>query len=260
MSRDSSIPALSTVNLAIGYNGKALLSLPDLKLYSGEVVALLGENGIGKSTLLRSLTREQKPISGEVLVEGIPLHKLSRRELARKISVVTTDRDMSPGLLAREIVGMGRHPHTDMFSRFSKEDYEAVEEAMKLTGIFHKAACFFGELSDGERQKVMIARALAQQTPVMVLDEPFSFLDTAARIDILSLLKKLSERKGTAILFSSHDVAQALRMADFIWLLTPDRQLYRGKPSQLIENNTVEKLFNTSNLRFDPAQNDFIAK
>lgn len=252
-------PALSTRGLEIGYKGKALMAVPDLALWPGKVVALIGQNGVGKSTLLRTLTREQRPIAGHVYIQGDDIERLSRRQLARKVAVVTTDRDISQGLLAREIVAMGRHPHTDLMGRLDDDDRRIVRQAMERTGILHKADNPFGQLSDGERQKVMIARALAQQTPVMVLDEPFSFLDTAARIDILNLLKRLSRVSHTAILFSSHDVAQALRMADDIWLITPDRRFYGGTPAELIDSGNVQRLFSSPNVRFDPAQTDFVA-
>lgn len=250
--------ALRTEHLAVGYKGTALLKDLDLQLRYGEVVALVGQNGVGKSTLLRTLTGEQKPIAGEIYIEGQLLTVLSRRELARKIAVVTTDRDVAGGLLAREIVYMGRHPHTDLLSRFSETDHNAVEDAMRLTGIVHKSSSRYDELSDGERQKVMIARALAQQTPVIILDEPFSFLDTAARVEILDLLKRLAAERNTAILFSSHDVAQALRMTDYMWLLTPQRELLRGTPQQLIANKGIERLFPGNVVHFDAVQNDFV--
>lgn len=253
-------PALSTSNLQVGYKKQALLTLPDVALQAGRVAALIGKNGVGKSTLLRTLTREQKPVSGRVFIQGEDIENISRRALAQKVAVVTTDRNISPGLLAREIVEMGRHPYTDLTGRLSTTDKRIIEESMQCTGISHKAENRFGELSDGERQKVMIARALAQQTPVMVLDEPFSFLDTAARIEILNLLKKLALENNTAILFSSHDVAQALRMADELWLLTPDRTFYSGRPDNLIENDTINRLFDSSNVKFDPVQRDFITK
>lgn len=251
---------LRTCNLSAGYKGNPIISIPDVSLHRGRVVALVGQNGIGKSTLLRTFTRELPPVSGEAFIGNKAIDKMKRREFARNVAVVTTDRDISSGLLVREIVSMGRHPHTDIFSRYSDEDYEVIEQAMDNTGILHKSSCCFGELSDGERQKVMIARALAQQTPVMILDEPFSFLDTASRIEILNLLKKLAVNKNTAILFSSHDVAQALRMADFIWLISPDRKFYEGTPQSMIADNTIAKLFDKNDVIFDPAQNDFVNK
>ena len=254
-----STPALSTRGLKIGYKGKTLMAVPDLALWPGKVVALIGQNGVGKSTLLRTITREQRPIAGHVYIQGDEIDRLSRRQLARKVAVVTTDRDISQGLLAHEIVAMGRHPHTDLMGRLVDDDRRIVIQAMERTGIAHKAESRFGELSDGERQKVMIARALAQQTPVMALDEPFSFLDTAARIDILNLLKRLARESGTAILFSSHDVAQALRMADDIWLITPDRHFFSGSPSELIDGQKVQQLFSSPNVCFDPVQTDFVA-
>lgn len=257
---ENNIPKLKTENLEVGYKGTTLLTVPDLTLNGGEVVALIGQNGVGKSTMLRTLTREQKPINGKISIEGHNIATMSRRTLAKKVAVVTTDRDISSGLLAREIVAMGRHPHSDLLSKFSKQDLNIVDQAMQQTGIIHKADNFFGELSDGERQKVLIARALAQQTPVMILDEPFSFLDTAARIEILRLLTDVAKLNNTAILFSSHDVAQALRMADYVWLITPERKFLTGTPQELIESHDIEKLFNSKNVQFDTEQSDFIAK
>lgn len=255
-----SAPALGTYGLEVGYKGKALMAMPDLTLWPGKVVALIGQNGVGKSTLLRTITREQKAIAGSVYIQNENIDLLSRRQLACKVSVVTTDRDIAQGLLAREIVAMGRHPHTDLMGRLGEEDKRIVRNTMESTGILHKADSRFGELSDGERQKVMIARALAQQTPVMVLDEPFSFLDTAARIDILNLLKQLARENDTAVLFSSHDVAQALRMADDIWLITPDRKFFSGTSAELMAEGKVQQLFSSPNVRFDSVQTDFVAK
>lgn len=259
MMTDNSI-ALQTKQLVIGYDAQPLMSIPDINLWPGKVTAMIGQNGIGKSTFLKTITREIKPVRGDIFIEGKNIRDLSQRQLATKLSVVTTDRDISKGLLVREIVGMGRHPHTGLLGRFSKNDLDSVEKAINETGILDLSESLFGQLSDGEKQKVLIARALAQDAPVMILDEPFSFLDTGARIDILNLLKKLATTSSTAILFSTHDVAQALRMADEIWAITSKREFVCGVPQRIIASSIMNELFDTETVRFDSAQNDFVAR
>ena len=249
---------LSANSLSIGYASRVLLSGLQLKLESGSFVALLGRNGSGKSTLLKTLTRELKPISGNVEIDGVAVERFSRRKFAEILSVVTTDRSMAGGLRAREIVEMGRHPHTNLFARFNNRDREATVRALREVGVEHKADSFFAELSDGEKQKVMIARALAQETPFILLDEPFSFLDPCARIEIMLLLRRLARDKARAVLFSSHDVAQALRIADYIWLITADSQLLQGTPSRLVEQGAMERLFKSREVEFSAAEHDFV--
>ncbi len=248
-----------TREVAVGYGSRVVLSGLNLTLRPGEMVALLGRNGCGKSTLLRTLTRERKPLGGEIELDGLPLNRWSRHQLASKMAVVTTGREMSGGLRAYEIVAMGRQPYTGIMARLSSEDKEIVHSAMDDTGILHKADSYFAELSDGERQKVLIARALAQQTKYIILDEPFSFLDAGARIEIMRLLQLLSIQRHAAILFSSHDVAQALRMADYIWMITADNKLLQATPSVMKECNDMDKLFNIPDIHFDPMQNDFVS-
>ncbi len=190
---------------------------------------------------------------------GKTLDSYSKKELAKMLAIVTTDPIQAGGLTVRELVGLGRQPHTGFFGRLSETDRKTVESAMSKTGISHKAEEYVAELSDGERQKTMIAKAIAQDTPVIVLDEPFSFLDVAARIEILSLLGSISAT-GKAILYSSHDVSQALRMASKLMLFTRDRQLVCGTPSQVIANGDLAKLFDSESVVFSHTENDFIAR
>jgi iron complex transport system ATP-binding protein len=249
---------LSSIDLCVGYKGKPLVSNLSFSLCKGEVTALLGSNGVGKSTLLRTITGELPIISGSVLICGKPISSYSRKELARTVAIVTTERIFAGGLTVRELVSLGRHPHTGALGRFSVADYEIIDAAMKAVSIEHKSDTPLAELSDGERQKSMLARAIAQETPLIIMDEPFSFLDVAARIDILSLLKRIAHSEHKGILFSSHDVAQALRMADNLWLLTPNRKFVSGTPANLIESGAIKNLFSSASIKFDPIQNDFV--
>lgn len=250
---------LFTSDLAIGYKGKPVASDISLTLQRGKVTSLLGCNGVGKSTLLKTITGELPPVNGSVTLMGKDINSYSRRELSKLFTIVTTESVLAGGLKVRELVSLGRQPYTGLFGRLTKEDREITETAMKQAGILYKADSYIGELSDGERQKAMIAKAIAQDTPLIILDEPFSFLDVAARIEIMSLLNKLARDKDKAVLLSSHDVSQSLRMSDILWLMTPDKGIVAGTPEQLIESGMIEHLFDISGVRFSKSQNDFVA-
>lgn len=251
-------PILTAESLSVGYNRNALLSGLDLQLLRGKTVALVGGNGIGKSTLLRTLTGELKPVGGTVRIAGVPLQEWNRRRLARTLAIVTTDREADPAWTVSDLVRLGRDPHTGFLGRLSSADRDAVDKAIADMRIEDKATKRLGTLSDGERQKAFIARALAQDAELIVLDEPFSFLDPGARVETLALLTSLAKRDDKAILFSSHDVAQALRMAETLWMITPDRRFISGTPASLKASGEIENLFDNRSVRFDPAQNDFV--
>ena len=247
---------LQTENLSIGYKKSPLVSGLNLQLKRGEITALIGRNGAGKSTLLRTLTGNLKKLGGRIEIDGRPLEDYARKELAGLLAVVNTDPNMAGGLMLKELVGLGRSPYSGIMGRLTAEDRRIIVEAMDDAGISHKKESFVSELSDGERQKGMIARGLAQQTPLIIMDEPFSFLDVAARLETLALLRGLAREREKAILYSTHDVSEALRMADRIWLFTRDKVI-QGEPSTLIENGDIELLFPDSEIKFDPGRGDF---
>lgn len=249
---------LAASGVTVGYGRKEVLSGLSFSLSAGKVTALLGRNGVGKSTLIKTVTRELPLIGGRLTVAGREPSEYTRAEYARILSIVTTDSVDSSGLRVKELVALGRHPYTGITGRLGTEDKKIVSEAISAVGIEHMKDESVGNLSDGERQKAMIARALAQQTPLMLLDEPFSFLDAASRIELLILLRRLALAHSKAVLFSSHDVHQALRMADDIWLLTHDRQLLCGTPSELISCGALDMLFANKGVRFDAGECDFL--
>lgn len=258
----SSVSPLSASVLSVGYPGNEISASLDLSLERGVVTALIGRNGIGKSTLLKTLTGNLAPLSGNVSIEGKSLDFYSKPKLARVVAVVSNEYALTGGLRLREFVALGRSPHTGLFGLLSSEDRECVEKAMELVRINHKKDSFFGRLSDGERQKGMIARALAQQTPVIVMDEPFSFLDVASRIEILSLLKNIAKAENKTILFSTHEVTQALRMADMIWLAyrsagNQNMDVFSGTPEEIIESGKIKLLFDSREIVFDSTLMDF---
>lgn len=254
-------PLISTRSLAVGYkrNGAdvALLSGLDLDLMAGSLVALLGMNGAGKSTLLRALTGDTRPLEGQLLYDGKELSSMSLVQRARFMGLVSTERTLAGGLTVTELVEMGRQPHTGFLGRLGRQDREIVARAIDSVGMSHKAHAYTASLSDGERQKCMIARALAQETPVIVLDEPTAFLDVASRIETMQLLSDLAHTQGKAVLLSSHDMSQSLLKADSLWLITHDRRVLTGTPAQLISQGAMDSLFDSPSIRFNPTLLDY---
>ena len=251
----------TTHDLAVGYrNGKNAVTLLhglNLTLESGKLVALLGQNGAGKSTLLRALTCDEKPLSGTIQVDGKNLAEMSQKERSRLIGLVSTDRIQAGALTVRELVALGRQPHTGFLGRLDDEDHEIVRQSMEDAGIIGKAEDYVASLSDGERQKAMIARALAQQTPIIILDEPTAFLDVASRIETMRLLQTLAHDRGKAVLLSSHDISQSLMLADELWLITTDRQVITGTTTDLLASGAMDRLFTNRSIHFNPQILDY---
>ena len=248
-------PAHHTRRLTAGYPAehppKAVITNADLQLYPGEVTCLLGANGAGKSTLLRTISGLQPPVEGEIFIGDRPVGTIPQREMARLISVVYTERTHAGALTVEETAALGRQPYTGFFGRLSQDDRHIVARALEAVGIAPLADRFLATLSDGERQKVMIARALAQQTPVMLLDEPTSFLDVASRLEVMALLSALASRQQKAVLLSTHDVANALAIASRLWLILPGGEMECGTPSELIEKGLMDRLFAGRDIHFD---------
>ena len=245
----------TTHDLAVGYrNGKTAVTLLqglNLSLEKGKLVALLGQNGAGKSTLLRALTCDERPISGTIEVNGRNLADMSQKDRSRLIGLVSTERIQAGALTVTELVGLGRQPHTGFLGRLDDEDHEIVRQSMEDAGIIGKANEYMASLSDGERQKAMIARALAQQTPIIILDEPTAFLDVASRIETMRLLQTLAHDRGKAVLLSSHDISQSLMLADELWLITTDRQVITGSTDELVASGAMDRLFDNRSIHFN---------
>ena len=238
---------LSTHNLSVGFkNGgivTTLLSQMNLTLEEGTLTALIGRNGAGKSTLLRAVSGSERPLGGSIIVNGKDLSRLPYSEVARMIALVSTERLMVGALTVREMVELGRQPHTGFMGRLDAKDREVVNRALASTRIMHMSEKMMSQLSDGERQKVMIARALAQETPVIILDEPTAFLDVANRIRTMQLLSQLAHEQGKAVLLSSHDISQTLRLADSLWLVTSDSRVECGTPAEILGRGAMDKVF-----------------
>ncbi|SUE15280.1 ABC transporter ATPase [Rhodococcus gordoniae] len=218
----------------------------------GELTALVGPNGAGKSTLLRTLCGLQPPLHGRVLVDGEDLATVRPADLATRISVVLTDR-IDPGLLTvRELVALGRTPHLPTGARLSSEDRAAVDRALDAVGAALLASRQFGELSDGQRQRSLTARALAQDPSLLVLDEPTSFLDVPSRVELVDVLGRLAREQNLAVVMSTHELELALRVSDRMWLLDADRTLTCGTPVALAESGRIGAAFDRGRMRFDP--------
>ena len=242
-------------NLTIGY-GQGKKRNPvhrhlNFSLKKGELTCLLGEIGSGKSTLLRTLSGTQAPLEGELLLQGKPLSSYSERARSRQIGIVLTDRTQAGGLTVEEVVGLGRQPHTGFFGQLTSHDRRLIQEAMEATGIIHKAKRYTAELSDGERQKAMIAKALVQECPLILLDEPTAFLDVVSRIEIMTLLHRLAVEQQKAILLSTHDIEQALVLADRLWLLSAKEGLQTGMTEDMVLSGKMDTLFPGRNILFD---------
>ena len=254
--------ALQTENLSVGYTGGRQQSTVlardlNLKLRTGEMVCLIGPNGAGKSTLLRTLSRMQPPLTGNVCINDRPLAQYSEVELAQQLSIVLTERPDVGLLNGYGLVALGRYPYTNWTGRLSAHDEAVVLWAVRATGAELLAARPLTDLSDGQRQKLMIARALAQQPAVMLLDEPTAFLDLPRRVEIMQVLKQLAQREACAILLSTHDLDLALRTADRIWLLANDGQMMVGSPEDLVLNGSIERVFRSEGVTFDRATGTF---
>ena len=251
---------LQARGLCIGYapRGRPRLEVAadlEVELLEGELVCLLGPNGAGKSTLVRTLSGLQRPLSGEVLLEGRGLHALTEGERAQLLGLVLTERVDAGNLSAFALAGLGRYPYTGWDGRLSAADEEVVRRALAAVGAGDLAARSVGELSDGERQKVMIARALAQEPAVLLLDEPTAFLDLPRRVEILRLLRDLAGAGGRAVLLSTHDLDLALRCADRLWLLPPGGPLQTGAPEDLVLSGAFQRTF--AGVEFNTATGSF---
>ena len=227
-------------NLTVGYGEKAILSDINQTLEPGRLVCLLGSNGVGKSTILRTLAGFLQPLAGEVLLDGKDLSSLSLSQRSKTVSIVLTERVEVPYMKVADLVGMGRSPYTGFFGKLTKEDKQIVSEAIEMVGISNLAERTIDTLSDGERQKAFLAKALAQQTPIILLDEPTAFLDFHAKLSTLRLMQKLAHETNKIILMSTHDVEMALRLSDLLWIVQ-DGKIQTGTAASLTESGILRQ-------------------
>ncbi|MDR0970085.1 MAG: ABC transporter ATP-binding protein [Lentimicrobiaceae bacterium] len=247
---------LETKNLSIGYrvSGKpdiALFPPINITLFEGDIVALAGANGSGKTTLFKTLTDSTKPLSGEVLLFDKNIRHYSATKKASLFSIVLTERPDDVFLKVFDVVASGRYPYVGLWAKLKKSDYEIIEQSLKLTGTENLIDRTFNSLSDGERQKVMISKALAQNTPLIVLDEPAAFLDYPSKIELTLLLVKLAREQHKTILFSSHDLDILMRTADKLWLVARNKPLVSGISEDLAISGLIDNYLSCNDLIFD---------
>lgn len=259
--KDYSSSLLHTENLSIGYRGKLnknLVIFENINVSAGhaELVALFGANGIGKSTLLRNLVKLQQPISGKIFVSGKNLDRFTGRQMAHITGFVSTEKVLVNDLSVYDLVSFGRHPYTNWIGRLTNEDSRSIEEAIEMVGISNLRKKPINQLSDGERQRAMIARTLAQDTKIIILDEPTAFLDLPNKYQIVNLLHQLASEKKKTIIFSTHDLNIAIQEASRIWLMV-NGKIYQGAPEDLILNGKFEKMFEKTRLFFDKNKAEF---
>lgn len=259
---DNSI--ISTRDLDIGFSAKGsrksatvVVSQINVAMQRGEIVCLLGPNGSGKSTLIRTLAGLHAPLSGDVLFDGHQLNRYANKHIARKVSTVLTDRITIGNISVYELVAFGRSPYTGWFGSLDKKDEEIVEWAIASVGIEEFIDRDVLHLSDGERQKVMIARALAQDTPAVLLDEPTAHLDLPNRVEIIRLLRRLAHDTNKGILLSTHELDLALKAADTLWLISREGEVITGTPEDLVLEGTFESVFKRDSFDFDRSTGSF---
>lgn len=265
-------PAVISVEckeLTIGYKAKRtgfreVAADINAELCGGRLTSLIGSNGIGKSTLLRTLSAFQPPLAGDVLIQGKSLRRYTNKELSRLIGVVLTERPALQNMSVRELVGLGRSPYTGFWGKLTAADEDIVTEAINDVGIENLQHRMIQTLSDGERQKVMIAKALAQQTPVIFLDEPTAFLDYPSKVEVMQLLHRLTRQSGKTIFLSTHDIELALQLSDILWLMSKTdtapstdaslSQLTIGTPQQLAQSDALTAFIERKGITFDRTQ------
>ena len=247
---------IRTIDLTIGYRrGKTVIPVQhnlNLAVQRGEMISLIGPNGCGKSTLLRTLCGLQESLSGQIVVQGKDLKGISLSDRAKLFGIVLTDPVRLGYMTVKQMVAIGRHPYTTFSGKLSDKDEQYVDESLKAVHLENFADRSILELSDGERQRVMIAKALAQDTFFILLDEPTSHLDLPNRVEVLYLLKKLAVEMQKCILISTHEIDLALHLSNKIWLMSPGKSIETGTPQELIDNKSVQSVFHGESFGFDP--------
>jgi len=256
---------ISLQNLKIGYSSShrfkqnepmAVFSDINLDANSRQSIALIGQNGIGKSTLLRTIANLQNAISGKILINNKLITDYKQHELAKIISYVSTNNANLPNLTVSELISLGRFPHTNWIGNLKDADRQIISKSLEVTEIKHLKNKSVNQISDGEKQRVMIARALAQNTDIIILDEPTAFLDLANKHHLSYIINKLSKEENKLVIFSTHDLNIAIKYADTIWLMLPDK-IISGSPEDLIIDKKFSLIFKNKNIKFDDFNADF---
>ena len=254
---------LTSKDLSIGYKSKSsehvIAKDININLDAGKLVALIGENGIGKSTLLRTLSGLKKPLSGSVHLNERNLTDYSQVDLAQNLSLVLTEKLPPSNLTVFELIALGRQPYTNWIGKLTEVDLEKINQAIALTQIEHLTQKKYYEISDGQFQNVLVARALAQDTPIIILDEPSTHLDLFHKVALFKLLKKLASESNKCILFSTHDIDLAIQLSDEMIVMTQEKVI-QDQPCNLISEGIFDTLFMDENIKFDSEKGRFMIR
>ncbi|HIE4741053.1 TPA: ABC transporter ATP-binding protein [Clostridioides difficile] len=242
---------LKTNNLSVGYNNKVVISNINVEVKNGEILCLLGSNGAGKTTLLRSLSKLISPIKGEIYLNGVNINCISRKALSKKMALVLTNRLLGDLMTVQDIVNTGRYPYTGFFGSLSKKDLIMVDEALESVDALHLKKRYFDELSDGEKQKVLVARALVQEPEIIILDEPTTHLDIKHRLELINILKKLSKEKSISVILSLHEIDIALKSCDKVALIKNNKVIAYGQPEDVVDEDIINSLYELDDKNFN---------
>ncbi len=237
---------LEIKHLCAGYGKREIAHDISFTVHRGEILTFIGQNGSGKSTLLKTIAGQIPPLSGEMLIEGVSVSEMSRNDLAKRVSAMLTDRPKTDMMTCRDVIETGRYPYTGTFGLLGDTDKNAAAEAMRLTDTAELADCFFTEISDGQKQRVMLARAVCREPKILLLDEPTSFLDIHYKLTFLEMLDRLRHERGIAVVMSLHETELAEKISDTALLLKNGRCTGMGKPSELMNRRSLTEHFDIS--------------
>lgn len=237
---------LHTDRLSVGYDGKPLIENIEIRLKRGEILTLIGPNGAGKSTILKSITKQLKLIAGTVILDGASLHEISGKELARKVAVVMTERLKTELMTCEDVVATGRYPYTGTLGILSEEDHKKVTEAMERVHAAELAEKDFSAISDGQRQRVLLARALCQEPEIIILDEPTSFLDIRHKLELLTILKEMVRKNDLAVVVSLHELDLAQKLSDQVICIHHNKIEKYGTPEEIFTDDYIRELYEMS--------------
>lgn len=236
-------PFFQTEGLTVGYGGKPLIRDMDLSLEKGRILTLIGPNGAGKSTILKSISAQIKTISGDVFIGGRSLARWPVKEMAKTVSVMLTDRIRPELMTCAEVAAMGRYPYTNFFGRLTEEDTRAVREALALVHAEDLAERDFSTLSDGQRQRILLARAICQEPEVMILDEPTAYLDIRHKMELLDILRRMARNKGVTVILSLHEIDLATKVSDYLLCVKGETIAAFGTPEEILKAHTIDRLY-----------------
>ncbi len=232
-----------TKDLAVGYNGKILIHDINVEIERGKILTLIGPNGAGKSTILKSITRHLRKISGLVYIDAQEIYAWSAKEMAKQVAVVLTEHIRPELMTCEEVVAMGRYPYTNAIGRLTNQDRAVVREAMRRVHAEELADQDFTTLSDGQRQRIMLARAIAQEPEIIILDEPTSYLDIRHKIELLNILREMAREKGNTVIMSLHEIDLATKISDYLLCVKGDTIDAFGPPEEIMEGDTIDRLY-----------------